>query len=60
MVKNTEVSLILDSSELASGILAAFTPDFLPKNSWHWTIKVNCDNYFARSKVLSLPLRRER
>ena len=34
MVLNTEVSLMVDSPELASGILAAFAPDFLPENSW--------------------------
>ena len=38
MVLNTEVSLMIDSPELARGILAAFAPDFLPENSWHVTL----------------------
>ena len=38
MVLNTEVSLMIDSPELASGILAAFAPDFLPENSWRVTL----------------------
>ena len=38
MVLNTEVSLMIDSPELAHGILAAFAPDFLPENSWHVTL----------------------
>ena len=35
MVINTEVSLVVDSPELAEGILAVFADDFLPDNSWH-------------------------
>jgi len=35
MTLNTEVSLIVDSPELAEGILAAFADDFSPDNSWH-------------------------
>ena len=38
MVLNTEVSLMIDSPELASGILAAFAPDFQPDNSWQVTL----------------------
>ena len=38
MVLNTEVSLMIDSPELARGILAAFAPDFLPANSWQVTL----------------------
>jgi len=38
MVLNTEVSLMIDSPELARGILAAFAPDFLPENSWQVTL----------------------
>ena len=38
MVLNTEVSLVIDSPELARGILAAFAPDFLPENSWQVTL----------------------
>ena len=38
MVLNTEVSLMIDSPELARGILAAFAPDFLPENSWRVTL----------------------
>jgi len=34
MVLNTEVSLMVDSPELAAGILAAFATDFSPDNSW--------------------------
>ena len=37
MVLNTEVSLVIDSPELARGMLAAFAPDFLPENSWQVT-----------------------
>jgi putative cardiolipin synthase len=38
MVLNTEISLMIDSPELATGILAAFAPDFLPENSWRVTL----------------------
>ena len=38
MVLNTEVSLVIDSPELATAILAAFAPDFLPANSWRVTL----------------------
>ena len=38
MILNTEVSLMIDSPELARGILAAFAPDFLPANSWQVTL----------------------
>ena len=38
MVLNTEVSLMIDSPELARGILTAFAPDFLPENSWQVTL----------------------
>jgi putative cardiolipin synthase len=34
MILNTEVSLMVDSPELAEGILAAFAADFSPDNSW--------------------------
>jgi len=34
MILNTEVSLMIDSPELAAGILAAFAADFSPDNSW--------------------------
>jgi putative cardiolipin synthase len=34
MVLNTEVSLMIDSPELAAGIISAFSPDFSPDNSW--------------------------
>ena len=34
MILNTEVSLMVDSPELAAGILAAFAADFSPDNSW--------------------------
>jgi len=35
MTLNTEVSLMVDSPELAAGILAAFADDFSLDNSWH-------------------------
>jgi putative cardiolipin synthase len=38
MVLNTEVSLVIDSPELATAITAAFEADFLPANSWHVTL----------------------
>ena len=34
MLLNTEVSLLIDSPQVAERILAAFAPDFLPENSW--------------------------
>ena len=34
IVLNTEVSLMIDSPELAEGILSAFSTDFSPQNSW--------------------------
>ena len=34
MILNTEVSLMIDSPELAEGILTAFTADFSSDNSW--------------------------
>jgi phosphatidylserine/phosphatidylglycerophosphate/cardiolipin synthase-like enzyme len=34
MVLNTEVSLMIDSPELAAGIISAFSTDFSPDNSW--------------------------
>ncbi len=38
MVLNTEVSLVIDSPELATAITEAFSPDFLPVNSWRVTL----------------------
>ena len=34
MILNTEVSLVIDSPELAAAILTAFATDFSPNNSW--------------------------
>ena len=39
MTLNTEVSLVVESPELAEGILAAFASDFSPDNSWQ--VKLN-------------------
>ena len=38
MVLNTEVSLVIDSPKLATAITEAFSPDFLPVNSWRVTL----------------------
>lgn len=41
IVLNTEVSLMIDSPELAEAILTAFSTDFTPQNSWRVVLGEN-------------------
>ena len=50
MVLNTEVSLVIDSPELATAITAAFEPDFLPGNSWRVSLNDQDEMQWSSSK----------
>jgi len=50
MVLNTEVSLIIDSPDLADAILTAFASDFSPENSWHVELDNEGDMTWTSSK----------
>ena len=41
LVLNTEVSLMIDSPQLAEAILGAFSTDFIPQNSWRVVLEEN-------------------
>ena len=50
MVLNTEVSLVIDSPELATAITEAFEPDFLPGNSWRVTLNDQDEMHWSSSE----------
>lgn len=49
---NTECVVIIDSEEIATGVLEGFETEFLPENSWETTSTFNPDHLASKGKQI--------